>query len=187
MSTETKNPMMGLRKKAEELIDPFVKNFIVELYPKMRQFRVGAIHSKGKASQYDLTGSYHRDYLQEDVIKRHANERPFLIILALDEFKFQYKNNMLGEVTKVCVPIRHAAIFSNELSHCGGANNTDDYAYRLFAYVVLDDANYPVGTIEIDRDDDNGKELGGGGGQMAEVKNILQQERKRKKDICGLV
>ncbi len=78
------------------MIDPFVKNFIVKLYPKMKQFRVGAIRSKGKASQFDLTGSYQKDYLQEDVTKRRADERSFLIILALDEFNFQYKNNMLG-------------------------------------------------------------------------------------------
>ncbi len=48
----------------------------------------------------------------------------------------------------VCVPIGHAGIFSSALSHCGGDNGTEDYAYRLFAYVVLDEVDYPQGVIE---------------------------------------
>ncbi len=103
--------MTDLRKKAEELIDPLVKNFIVKLYPKVRKFRVGAIHSKGKGNQANLSGSYHRDYQQEDVTIRCADEWLFSIILALDELNFQYKNKMLGQVEKVCVPIGHAAFF----------------------------------------------------------------------------
>jgi hypothetical protein len=114
--------MTQFRKKAEELINPFVKNFIVKIYPKVMYFRVGAIHSKGKASQAELSGSYHRDYQQGNVTMRHANEQPFSIILALDEFSFEYKNQMLGQVEKVCVPIGHAANFSSVMSHCGGAN-----------------------------------------------------------------
>jgi hypothetical protein len=57
--------MTDLRKKAEELIHPFVKNFIVKLYPKVRKFRVGAICSKGKGTQANLSGGYHRDYITE--------------------------------------------------------------------------------------------------------------------------
>ncbi len=91
------------------------------------------IRSKGKASQVELSGSYHRDYQQGNVTMRRANEQSFLIFLALDEFNFEYKNQMLGQVEKVCVPIRHAAIFSSALSHCGGVNRTDDYVYCLFA------------------------------------------------------
>ena len=60
LSTRTTKPMTQLRKKAEELINPFVKNFIVKLYPKVKYFRVGGIRSKGKASQAELSGSYHR-------------------------------------------------------------------------------------------------------------------------------
>jgi hypothetical protein len=50
LSTGTTKQMTDLRKKAEELINPFVKNFIVKLYPKVRKFRGGAIRSKGKAT-----------------------------------------------------------------------------------------------------------------------------------------
>jgi hypothetical protein len=107
----TTKPMTQLRKKTDELINLFVENFIVKLYPKLRYFRVGAIRSKGKASQADLSGSYHRDYQQENVTMRPADEWPFLIILALDEFKFECKNQMMGQVEKVYVPIGHVAFF----------------------------------------------------------------------------
>ncbi len=72
---------------------------------------MGAIRSKGKVTQADLSGGYHREYQQEDVIMRCADKWLFLIILALDEFNFQYKNKLSGQVEKVCVPIGHAAIF----------------------------------------------------------------------------
>jgi hypothetical protein len=79
-------------------------------------------------SQYDLTGVYHRNYLQDVVNKRIQDERPFSIILALDDFRFQYKNAIMDEeVETVCVPIGHAAIFSSAFSHCGGDNGTEDY------------------------------------------------------------
>ncbi len=54
----------------------------------------------------------------------------------------------------VSVPIRHAAIFSSALSHCGGDNGTEDYVYSLFAYVVSDEVDYPQGVIERDIRDD---------------------------------
>ncbi len=122
---------------------------------------MGVIHSKGKATQANLSGSYHRDYEQEDVTIRHVNEWPFLIILALDEFNFQCKNKMVGQVEKVCVPIGHAAISSSALSHCGGANRTYDYVSCLFAYIVSNDVDYLIGTIERDCDNDNGKRVEG--------------------------
>ncbi len=50
----------------------------------------------------------------------------------------------------VWVPIGHAAIFSSALSHCGGEIGIEDYVYRLFAYVVLDEVDYPQGVIERD-------------------------------------
>jgi hypothetical protein len=179
--------MTDLRIKAEELIDPFVKNFILKLYPKVRKFSVGAICSKGKATQADLSGRYHRDYQQEDVTIRRADERPFLIILPLDEFNFQYKNKMLGQVEKVCVPIGHAAILSSALSYCGGANRTDGYVYCLFAYVVSNDVDYPVGMIEKDCDDDNRKRVEGSRDEGTMPVEVMGNEKKRKRGGEGRI
>ncbi len=108
----TNTKMSQLKTKVEELIEPFVKNFMIKNYPKVNKFSVGAIQSKGGRSQYEMTGVYHCNYLQDVVDKRIQDEWPFSIILALDEFRFQYKNAIMDEeVETVCVPIRHAAIF----------------------------------------------------------------------------
>jgi hypothetical protein len=108
----TNTKMSQLKTKVEELIEQFVKNYIMKNYPKVNKFRVGAIRSKGGRSQYELTGVYHRNYLQDVVDKRIQDEPPFSIILALDEFQFQYKNAIMDEeVEPVCVPIGHAVIF----------------------------------------------------------------------------
>ncbi len=110
---------------------------------------------KGGRSQYELTGIYHCDYLQDVVDKRIQDERPLSIILALDEFQFQYKNTIMDEeVETVCVPIGHAAIFSSALSDCGGENGTEDFVYPLFAYVVRYEVDYPQGPIERDIKED---------------------------------
>jgi hypothetical protein len=145
-----------LKNDVEDCIIPFVENYITKTNPKVNRFKVGALRSKGSMSQASLSGVYHRDYRQDLVNKRNQDERPFSIILALDEFRLQYKDeNMGNEVETVNVPIGHAAIFSSALSHCGGDNGTDEYVYRLFAYVVSDDFDYPVRDVESDIKDDS--------------------------------
>ena len=84
----TNTEMSQLKAKAEELIEPFVKNFIMKNYPKVNKFSVGAIWLKGGSSQYELTDVYHSNCLQDVVDKRIQDEQPFSIILALDEFQF---------------------------------------------------------------------------------------------------
>ncbi len=109
--------------------------------------------SHHKAMAYDSV--YHHDYLQDMVDKRIQDERPLSIILALDEFQFQYKNAIMDQdMEMVCVPIGHVAIFLSALSYCGGENSAEDYVYCLFAYVVSDEVDYPQGVIERDVKDD---------------------------------
>ncbi len=79
---------MQLKKMVEGLIELFLKNFIQILYPKMNNIEVGAIGLRGRGSQYNLIGTFHGDYQQGVMNRRCPNERPFLIILELDEFKF---------------------------------------------------------------------------------------------------
>jgi hypothetical protein len=154
LSTDGKHKL--LKNDVEECIGPFVVNYITKTNPKVNRFKVGALRSKGSMSQASLSGVYHRDYRQDQVNKRNQDERPFSIILALDEFRLNYKDeNMGSEVETANVPIGHAAIFSSALSHCGGENGTDDYVYRLFAYVVSDDFDYPVRDVDSDIKDDS--------------------------------
>ncbi len=51
--------------------------------------------------------------------------------------------------------------FASALSHCGGENGTKDYVYRLSAYVVAHEVDYPHGVIERDLNDDIVMEEGG--------------------------
>ena len=152
LSSDVKHKL--LKNDVEELIAPFVVHYITKTHPKVNRFSVGALRSKGSMSQATLSGVYHRDYKQVEVNKRVQDERPFSIILALDEFRLNYKDeNMSNEVETVKIAIGHAAIFSSALSHCGGENGTDDYVYRLFAYVVSDDTDYPNREVESDVND----------------------------------
>ncbi len=52
------------------------------------------------------------------------------------------------------IPSGMKQFFSSALSHSGGENGTEDYVYCLFAYVVLDEVDYPQGVIERDIKDD---------------------------------
>jgi hypothetical protein len=65
------------------------------------------------------------------------------------------------------------------LSHCGGANRTDDYFFFLIAYIISNDVDYPVGTIERDCDNDNGKKFEGSGDEGAV--EVLEKANKRKR------
>jgi hypothetical protein len=84
LSTDGKHKMW--KNDVEELIAPFVVHYITKTNPKVNRYIVGALRSKGSMSQAYLSGVYHRDYKQEEVNKRNQDERPFSIILALDEF-----------------------------------------------------------------------------------------------------
>jgi hypothetical protein len=73
-------------------------------------------------------------------------------------------------------------IFSSALSHCGGANETGDYVYCVFAYVVLNEVDYPDEegwTIERDFEDKSEKEIQGEGGKVG----IQLYDKKRKRGM----
>ena len=89
-----------LKTKVEELIAPFVKNYIVKMYPKVNQFSVGALRSKGGMSQCELSGIYHQDYSQDVVNKRIQDEWPLSIILALDEFSTDLRDHKCNRPNK---------------------------------------------------------------------------------------
>jgi hypothetical protein len=74
------------------VIQPFVTNVVLQHYKALTLFKVGAIHSRGVDSQYDLVGSLHCDY-DDDVNKKVPGERPQSIILALDPFKLLYESD----------------------------------------------------------------------------------------------
>ncbi len=84
-------------------------------------------------------------------------ERPQSIILALDPFRLLYESDTGsggltdGKIEKLHVNRGQAVVFSSSFCHSGGSNYTIKqmgYVYRLFAYIVLLESDYPsiVGT-----------------------------------------
>jgi hypothetical protein len=83
----SKKSMKNVREQVTPLIDPFVKNHISGRYKSLTYYQVGALHLKGKETQLECVGSLHCDY-HNNVNNRVPEERPMLIILALDPFYF---------------------------------------------------------------------------------------------------
>ena len=50
----------------------------------------------------------------------------------------------MSRVIKQHVPSDHAVLFTSRLNHAGGKSVTNDYNYRLFAYIVSDKVDYPL-------------------------------------------
>ncbi len=92
-------------------------------------FKVGAVHSRGVDSQYNLVGSLHCNY-HDDVNKNMLGECSQFILLALDPFKLLYESNMGsgglidGKIKELLVNRGQAIVFSSSFCHSGGSNYT---------------------------------------------------------------
>ena len=79
------------------------------------------------------------------------------MIMALDEsLDFLYEDKDIDddddniEEDDICtlkVKGGHAIAFTNELFHAGGENNTAKTIYRLFAYIVSNENDYPNNKV----------------------------------------
>jgi hypothetical protein len=49
----------------------------------------------------------------------------------------------MSRVIEQHVPSGHAVLFTSGLNHAGGKSVTDEYSYRLFAYIVSDKVDHP--------------------------------------------
>ena len=68
------------------------------------------------------------------------------IIMALDSFSFLVKPPLPlndNEYVETMVERGQAIIFTNEQLHAGGPNHEPRMVFRLFAYVVSNEADYP--------------------------------------------
>ncbi len=125
--------------------------YIKRIYPAITAGKVGALGTKaGAPSQYEKQKStLHRDY-SETVLDRPPCERPLSIIMALDSFSFLLKPPLSlnkDNYVETRVERGQAIIFTNEQLHAGGPNRETRQVYRLFAYVVSNEADYP--NIEV--------------------------------------
>jgi hypothetical protein len=125
------------------VIQPFVTNVLSQHCKALTLFKVGAIHSRGVNSQYDLVGSLHCDY-DDDVNKKVPGKRPQSIILALDPLKLLYESDTgSGGLTDRNIKELHvkrgqAVVFSSSFCHSGGSNytikKTGNYLRVLFCW-----------------------------------------------------
>jgi hypothetical protein len=79
--------------QVQGIIREFLENYLWKMYPKLLNYTVGALRSKGTYSQLEKhDGNYHTDFLKS-VIERTPEERPHSIIVALDPFQLNYKQH----------------------------------------------------------------------------------------------
>ena len=117
----------------------------------MTAWKVSALRTKaGALSQYKKQGGQlHWDY-SETALNHPPRERPLSIIVALDSFSFfiapplAFSDDNYVETTVVR---GQAIIFTNEQLHAGGPNYETRAVYRLFAYVVSNEADYPHSEV----------------------------------------
>ena len=137
---------LDLKRQIEDVMTPYFR-YIKTIYPAMTAWKVGALRTKaGASSQYEKQDStLHRDY-SETVLDHPPQERPMSIIMALDSFLFLVKPPLPSnedEYVKTMVTRGQAIVFTNEQLHAGGPNHEQRMVFRLFAYVVSDEADYP--------------------------------------------
>ena len=141
---------LDLKRQIEGVMTPYF-DFIKAINPEMTAWKVGALRTKaGAPSQYDLQAStLHRDY-SEAVLNHPPRERPMSIIVALDGFSFLAKPPLPShedDYVETMVESGQAVLFTNEQLHAGGPNRETRTVYRLFAYVVSDEADFPNAEV----------------------------------------
>jgi hypothetical protein len=147
----------SVKCQIEEMMKPYL-DMVKYQNPHLRFCRVGALRTQPKTeSQYKKSGNQlHADY-PETVKMRDSGECPMSIIMALDEpFKFYMRTKttmtpmtMLLRMISVRLMVNkgHVIAFTDELFHAGGDNSTKREIYRLFAYVVSDEKDYPNNMV----------------------------------------
>jgi hypothetical protein len=146
----------AVKQQIEAMMRPYLE-FIKYQYPCLKYWRVGALQTKPNTpSQYEkLQNQLHSDY-SESALEREPGERPMSMIMALDEFAFLYEDKDTNDgddnvdeddICEMTVRSGHAIAFTNELFHAGGANLTGKTIYRLFAYIVSDEKDYPNSKV----------------------------------------
>ncbi len=97
--------------------------------------------------------TFHTDY-SDDVLNRPPKERPMSIIMALDSFSFLVKPTVQTtsgrEYDEITVESGQAVTFTYEQLHAGGSHTGTEYVYRLFAYIICHEADYPTNWVSHD-------------------------------------
>jgi flagellar basal body-associated protein FliL len=131
-------------------ITPYLMH-VQDRYPALTHFKLSALKTSPNAvSQYSRCNwKLHSDY-DESVNSRPPNERPVSLMVAIDQFEFMYLKNRTDsrrDIINLPVHRGQAIAFTNYCLHAGGANNTPNVCYRLFAYMVSNKADIPIANV----------------------------------------
>ena len=132
-------------------MQPYI-TIVQKMYPKLIYFKCSALKPKpGTPSQYEgYDKRLHSDY-KDNVNLKPPGERPVSILLALDEFEFMYlphnNNPERREIETITIKPQQMIAFTNRCFHAGGSNMTNKTCYRLFAYLVSHESEYPGGEV----------------------------------------
>ena len=121
------------------------------MYPALIRIKYIAMKSKpNEKSQYSRHGNkLHSDYLV-DFTNRPAQQRPISVIVSLDAFNFIYlptKMSSRKELIYTVVSPGQMVFFTNDCLHSGGANNTHNTVFRLFAYMASQSSDIPINGV----------------------------------------
>lgn len=120
-------------------------------YPKLQHYKLSVLKSlDGAYTQYQgCNYRLHSDY-HHHVNVRPPDQRPISVMVALDEFEFLYlkdRRDRRGDIITQKVHPKQMIAFTNYCLHAGGANDSGKVCYRLFAYMVSNRDDIPMGNV----------------------------------------
>ena len=144
-----------LHRMIQEKLRPYL-GLVRKTHPKLIHVKVGALQTQvGARSQFDTFGhKLHSDY-PDEMNLLPVDERPVSLIVAIDPFDFEIlPTRAMDSITdrvRLTVPAGFAILFTNMCLHGGGANTSGKVVYRLFAYIVSQQAHIPLNHVYTER------------------------------------
>ena len=121
------------------------------MYPSLVCVKLGALQTLPKCPS-QCKG--HNNRLHSDYSSNYPEfapaQMPVSVILALDSFDFVYLPHISQrrkDLVHLTVPAGHAVDFTVACLHSGGVNDSTNYLFRLFAYMVSCADHFPSNQV----------------------------------------
>ncbi len=125
--------------------------YVQQIYSKLNHVKGGAILSSlNTLAQID--GHYGKlpSNYTANVLERPPDERPILIIVAVDPFGLQYlpsQEMKRKDMKRLNVNQGEMVMFTNTCLHSGDTNESDHSRLRLFGYMVSHEEDFPKNEV----------------------------------------
>ncbi len=134
----------------ESAMRPLI-HYVLSKYPSLVCIKYGALKSNPHCLSQLQGHTYflHSDY-KSFFNDTPPHQRPVSVIMALDEFNFIYLPVLTmkrKELVEINVPAGYSIVFMNACLHSGGANNSDQTKFCIFAYMVSDWNQIPNNAV----------------------------------------